>query len=90
LKVPEADGVLLIEMVFEVQEAVTPAGRPVAEPTPVAPVVVWVRRVNAVFTHKVGIPDAADTVLGTTVLEGTIVIVPVADAVPQPPVRGMS
>ena len=78
-------------IVFDAQEAVTPGGRPVPVPTPVAPVVVWVRRVNAVFTHKVGMLDAEDTVLvGTTVLEATIVIVPVADAVPQPPVRGMS
>jgi hypothetical protein len=43
--------------------ALTPAGRPVAVPIPVAPVVEWVISVNAVFIHNVGVEDAAVTVL---------------------------
>ncbi len=90
MNVPEAVGVPLIVIVFEAQDAVTPAGSPVAVPTPVAPVVECVNRLNGVLMHNVGIPEAAETVFGETVLDGTIVIVPVADTVPQPPVRGMS
>jgi hypothetical protein len=89
LKVPEAVGVPLMVIVFEAQDAVTPAGRPVGIPMPVAPVVVCVSRLNAVFTHRVGVPDGEETVLGATVLSGVIMIVPVADTVPQPPVKGM-
>ena len=64
--------------------ALTPAGKPVAAPMPVAPVVVWVMLVNAVLMHNVGVEDAAPTVL----LADTV-IVPVALTVPQPPVNGM-
>ena len=71
-------------MVFVAQAAVTPVGRPVAVPIPVAPVVVCVMLVNAVLIHSVGDEDAAPAVLS-----GVTVIVPVAFAVPQPPVRGM-
>ena len=65
------------------QEAETPDGKPVAEPMPVAPVVVWVMLVKAVLIHKVGAEEAAATVFTVTV------IVPVAFTMPQPPVNGM-
>ena len=71
-------------IVLEAHDAVTPAGRPVAVPMPVAPVVVCVIAVNAVLIHRVGVEDAVPTVLS-----GVTVIVPVADTVPQPPVKGM-
>ena len=71
-------------IVFEDQDAVTPAGRPVAAPIPVAPVVVCVIAVSAVLIHSDGSEDAADTVLFDVT-----VIVPVAFTLPQPPVRGM-
>ena len=72
-------------IVFDAHAAVTPAGRPVASPIPVAPVVVWVMAVRAVLIHKVGEDDAT-----LTVLSGVTVIVPVAFKTgPQPPVSGM-
>ena len=64
--------------------AVTPVGSPIAVPMPVAPVVACVIAVNAVLMHKVGVEDAA-----VTVLSGVTVIVPVAVTSPQPPVNGM-
>ena len=71
-------------MVLDAKAAVTPAGNPVAVPIPVAPVVACVILVNAVLMHKVGVDDAAPTVLF-----GVTVIVPVAFTLPQPPVNGM-
>ena len=76
-------------IVLDAKLADTPAGKPLAPDTPllliaVAPVVVWVIAVNAVFTHKVGVELAAPTVLF-----GLTTIVPVAFTVPQPPVNGM-
>ena len=65
------------------QAAPTPAGRPVAAPMPVAPVVVCGMLVSTVLMHNVGVEEAAPTVL----LADTV-IVPVAFTVPQPPVRG--
>jgi hypothetical protein len=56
----------------------------VAVPIPVTPVVVCVILVKAVLIHKVGVDDAAETVLFAVT-----VIVPVAFAVPQPPVNGI-
>ena len=61
-----------------------PEGNPLAEPIPVAPVVVWVILVKAVLIHNVGLEDAVPTVLS-----GLTVIVPVALTVPQPPVNGI-
>ena len=61
-----------------------PAGRPVAVPIPVAPVVVCVIFVIAVFTQTVGVDEAE-----LTVLFGVTVIVPVALIVPHPPVSGI-
>ena len=74
----------LIVIVFEAHAAVTPEGRPVAVPIPVAPIVVCVMFVSAVWMHSVGVEEAAPTVLS-----GVAVIVPVAFAFPQPPVSGM-
>ena len=84
MNVPEAVGAPLMVMVFEAQAAVTPAGRPIAVPIPVAPVDVWVIAVSAVLMHRVGVEEAA-----LTVFSSTTVIVPVALTLPQPPVRGM-
>ena len=84
MKVPGAVGVPLIVMVFEDQTAVTPAGRFVGVPIPVAPVVACVMAVSGVLMHKVGVEEAAPTVLS-----GVTVMVPVAFALPQPPVSGM-
>ena len=84
MKVPAAVGVPLTVMVLDAQEAVTPAGRPLAVPMPVAPVVVSVIAVNAVLMQRVGEVEAAPTVLS-----GVTIIVPVAFTVPHPPVSGM-
>ena len=81
---PDAVGMPLIAIAFDAHDAVTPAGRPIAVPIPVAPVVVCVIVVNAVLMHSVGVEEAA-----ATVLSGVTVIVPVAFAIPQPPVTGM-
>jgi hypothetical protein len=74
----------LIVIVFDAKLAVTPVGKPVGVPIPVAPVVVCVIEVNAVLMHKVGVEEAA-----VTVLFGVTVMVPVALALPQVPVSGM-
>ncbi len=74
----------LIVIVFAVHAAVTPAGKPMAVPIPVAPDVVCVILVSRVFIQSVGVDEAA-----TTVLFARTVIVPVAFTVPQPPVNGM-
>ena len=84
MKVPEAVGVPLMVIVLEAQAAVTPAGRPVALPMPVAPVVAMVMLVSAVLMQSVGVDEAAPAVMA-----GVTVIVPVALTVPQPPVSGM-
>ena len=55
-------------IVLDANAALTPAGKPVAVPMPVAPVVVWVMLVSAVLIHNVGDDDAELTVLfGVTV-----------------------
>ena len=69
---------------FAAQAAVTPAGKFVAAPMPVAPVVVIVTGVSAVLIHSIGDEDAAPAVFA-----GVTVIVPVAFALPHPPVNGM-
>ena len=84
MKVPAAVGVPEIVIVLAAQEAVTPAGRPVAVPIPLAPVVVYVIAVRAVFIHCDGVEEAAPTVLS-----GVTVMVPVAFTLPQPPISGM-
>ena len=84
MNVPDAVGVPLMVIVFDAQVALTPAGNPVAVPIPVAPVVICVIAVSAVLIHKVGVEEAAPTVL-----LGETVIVPVAFTLPQPPVNGI-
>ena len=74
----------LIVIVLLAHAAVTPAGKPVAVPMPVAPVVVCVMFVNAVLIHNVG-----DELAAPAVLSGVTVIVPVAFTLPQPPVKGI-
>ena len=56
--------------------AVTPAGKPVAVPIPVATVVAWVIFVKAVLIHKVGVLEAAPAVLFefTTTLTAVLVL----------------
>ena len=71
-------------IVFDAHAAVTPAGKPVAAPMPVAPVVVCVIAVSGVLIQSVGVDEAA-----LTVLLVMTVIVPVALTVPHPPVNGM-
>ena len=71
-------------IVLDAHAAVTPAGNPVADPIPVAPVVVWVMAVKAVFIFKLGLELAAPTVLFADTI-----MVPVAFTLPEPPVKGM-
>ena len=71
-------------IMFPDHEAVTPAGKPIGAPIPVAPVVVKVIGVNTVFIHIGEVLGAA-----VTVLFGFTVIVPVAFTKPQPPVNGI-
>ena len=81
---PDADGVPDIVISSDDQDALTPDGKPVAEPIPVAPVVAWVISVNAVLIHNVGVLDATPAVLSAVT-----VIVPVAFTLPHPPVNGI-
>ena len=75
MNVPDAVGVPLIVIVLAFQEAVTPAGKLLGTPMPVAPVVVWVIAVSAVLIQSVGEDDAALTVLaGVTVTSRSIVL----------------
>jgi hypothetical protein len=84
LNVPDTDGVPLMVMVLPAKVAVTPVGKPVAAPMPVAPVVVCViAGLNIVLIQSVRVA------LLVTVLSGVTTIVPVALTVPQPPVNGM-
>ena len=71
-------------MVLLAQVAITPAGRPIAVPIPVATVVVCVIFVNSVLTQTVGVEDAVPAVL-----IGDTMIVPVAVTAPQPSVKGI-
>ncbi len=71
------------------QVALTPAGSPFAPSTPslampVARVVACVIAVRGVLIQRVGVEDAAPTVIS-----GVTVIVPVALTVPQSPVNGI-
>jgi hypothetical protein len=79
--VPAAVGLPLKVIVLLNHAAVTPAGKPVATPMPVAPVVACVL-VIAVLIHKVVLEIVAAVLMFT-------VIVPVALVLPQPPVNGM-
>lgn len=57
-------------IVLDEKEADTPPGKPVAAPIPVAPVVAWVILVKGVFMHKVGVEEAAPTVLFANTVRG--------------------
>ena len=81
---PAAVGVPLIVMVLAAQAAVTPAGKPVAVPMPVATAVVCVIAVRAVLMQSVGVEEATPAVLS-----GVRVIVPVAFTLLHPPVSGI-
>ena len=66
-------------IVLDAKAAVTPDGKPVAAPIPVAPVVVWVILVNAVLIHKVGVDEPAPAVLlAETVIVALLLAFPVA------------
>ena len=69
-------------IVLEAQAAVTPAGKPVAVPIPVAPVVVIVISVKAVLIHKVGVLDAVPAVFAGL----TVTVVPVETELEQSPI----
>jgi hypothetical protein len=71
LKVPVVVGVPLIVITSADQEAVTPAGKPVAVPIPVAPEVAIVIFVIVVFTKSVGLEDAVPAVLRVQVVNDT-------------------
>lgn len=74
----------MIVIVLLAHAADTPAGSPVGVPMPVAPLVVCVMAVKGVLMHRVGVEDAVPAVLLSTT-----VMVPVAVALPHPPVSGM-
>ena len=84
MKVPICVGVPLMVIVFDDQLAVTPSGRLVGVPIPVAPLVVCVMVVSTVFRHKVGVAEAV-----LAMFAGVTVMVPVASAEPHPPVNGI-
>ena len=86
MNVPEADGVPLIVITFEAHAAVTPAGRPVGVPMPVAPVVVLVMFVKVVLIQSVGVEDAVPGVLsGETVKTPLGCVVPFQKPLNAPP-----
>ena len=74
----------LIVIVLVAHAAVTPAGKPVAVPIPVALAVLCVILLNVVLIHKLGVLEAA-----LAVMAGVTVIVPVAFTLPHPPVNGI-
>ena len=66
----------LIVITLADQEAVTPAGKLVAVPIPVAPVVdIVIDGVKAVFTVNVGLDDAVLAVLSTQGVTVVVVVV---------------
>ncbi len=84
MNVPDTVGVPLMVIVFPVQVAFTPVGKPVAVPIPIAPVVVWVTFGDkALLIHKVVV------IPGVTVFNVVTIIVPVAIRLLQPPVKGI-
>ena len=71
MKVPVVVGVPLIVITSADQEAVTPEGKPVAVPMPVAPVVDIMIFVKVVFTKSDGLDDAVPAVLRVQVVNDT-------------------
>ena len=84
MKVPDAEGVPLMVMIFDAQAAVTPEGKPIGAPIPVAPVVAMVMLVSRVLIHSVGLLEGLPAVLFAVTM-----MVPLAFTLPQPPVKGM-
>ena len=86
MKVPVAVGVPEMVMLPPEKVPVTPAGKP-ENVAPVAPVVLYLIGVIAVFTQTVWlfVPGADVSVM--VVLLGRTVMVPVAVTFPQPPVK---
>ena len=85
MKVPATNGVPFIVIVLLLQLAVTPVGRPVEIPIPVAPVVeIVILGESAVLIQRVGFVEGA-----AAVFDATTVIVPDAFTTPHPPVRGI-
>ena len=84
MNVPDSIGVPLIVIVFDAQVAVTPVGKPVAVPIPVAPVVVWV-----IFGVKAILMQEFEEIPGVAVFDGVTIIVPVALTLPHPPINGI-
>ena len=80
MKVPDAVGVPLIVITLLAQTAVTPAGKPVAVPMPVAPVVAIVIFVKAVLTVNVGLDEGVPAVL--RVQGVTVVVVVIGGELP--------
>jgi hypothetical protein len=77
--------VIIPEVALPLKPMIKPAGKPVAVPIPVAPVVEMVILDDSgVPIQTVGFVDAEPAVI-----LGLTVIVPVAMAVPHPPVNGM-
>ena len=79
MKVPVVVGVPLIVITSADQEAVTPEGKPVAVPIPVAPVVDIMIFVKVVFTKSDGLDDAVPAVLR---VQGVTVVVVVIGGEP--------
>ena len=86
MKVPVAVGLPEIVMLPPEKVPVTPAGKP-ENVAPVAPVVLYLIGVIAVFTQTVWlfVPGAEVSVM--VVLLGRTMMVPVAVTFPQPPVK---
>ena len=82
MNVPDTVGVPLMVMVLLAQKAVTPAGKLVGLPIPVALKVVCVMAVSAVLTRTDGELEAGPTPMTE--------MVPVALRESQPPVNGMA
>ncbi len=75
MKVPDNVGVPLMVMTLANHDAVTPAGRPVGEPIPVAPVVVCVMDGIASPKHNVGEAEAGEAVfVGVMVMDSAAVL----------------
>ncbi len=72
---PVTAGVPISVIISANQEAVTPEGKPIALPMPVALVVECVMFVNIVFTVKVGLDDAAVAVLSTQGVTVVVVVI---------------
>ena len=75
MKVPVVVGVPLIVITSADQTAVTPEGKPVAVPIPVAPVVDIMIFVKVVFTKSDGLDDAVPAVLRVQGVTVVVVII---------------